>query len=402
MKKLSLLFLPLLIFLISANNPKQNTSDPESITNNNNAFAIELYQQVKSKKDNIFFSPFSISTALAMTYAGAATGTELEMAKTLHFDPNTKNFHSAYKIYLEKIKANYSDGVTLNIANKLWGQKDFPFVANFMNTTKEYYDATSENLDFIGKTEESRQTINKWIEAETNNKIQNLLAPGMISIKTKLVLTNAIYFKGTWENKFDKKNTLEQEFKKNDGTIVKAPFMNQTIKTSYIENNTLTAVRLSYKGYKQSMIIFLPKETVGFEKMEKEFTAENYNQWRKTFKACEAVLSIPKFKTDFAIQLSDQLRMMGMKNAFSDNADFSRMSKTGIHISNVIHKAFVEVNEEGTEAAAATAVIMAQNRAVIERDPIIQFTADHPFLYMITDNSTGSILFMGTIMDPTK
>lgn len=373
----------------------------KSVVTANNQFAFELYSEYKSKEGNIFFSPYSISTALAMTYEGARGKTAEEIQSVFHFPEENVRRPAFAKLYNEINKKDKK--YQLNTANALWAQKDFQFLSEYFNIVEKYYGGKVTNLDFVGETEKSRLTINKWVEEQTNNKIKDLIPLGILDSMTKLVLTNAIYFKGTWVYQFDKKDTKELDFKVTSENIVKVPMMylnNEEAKFNYAETNNLQVLEMLYKGEELSMLILLPKDNLG--SLEKNLDAKKIEEYRNMLKAeyIEAIY-LPKFKFETKYFMADTLKEMGMPTVFSDSADFSGMTgKRDLFISQVIHQAFVEVNEEGTEAAAATAVIMEKGISVGPRTPV--FRADHPFIFIIQEKATGNILFLGRVINPNK
>lgn len=378
------------------------------VVQGNNAFALELYAKLQGENGNLFFSPYSISTALAMTFAGARGQTATQMADVLHFPVGTEvaglnrqQFASEFGKLVKDLNSRGESGVyELNVANALWGQKGYGFLATFLELVEKHYGGRLNEVDFVGATEAARQTINAWVEKKTNDKIKNLIAKGVLDFMTRLVLTNAIYFKGNWAQQFKEDRTKEAPFTLSDGQKVNVPLMNQTTKYGYMETDALQGLELPYVDDELSMIVLLPKEFDGLGELEKSLTLENLSQWQSKLRKREVVVSIPKFKLTCQFSLASVLKAMGIKDAFSRSADFSGMNgKRDLFISAVIHKAYVDVNEEGTEAAAATAVVMRLTSiGPADRPPV--FRADHPFLFLIRDNQSGSILFIGRVMNP--
>lgn len=376
------------------------------ITKGNNEFAINLYSQIKNLPEikqaegNLFFSPYSISTALAMTYTGARGNTAKEMADVLKF-PSLKleEIASAFGDLQKQLQADKENrGYQLNVANALWGQQGFGFLNEYLEFNKKYYGSELTELDFA-KSEEARKTINTWVEDKTNDKIKDLIPSGSIDSMTRMVLTNAIYFKGDWSIQFKEENTEEADFNITKDKKVKAQLMYQKEKFDYAELDNMQLLQLPYKGDELSMLILLPKTIDALESVEAglkpDTLAANLKQMRKR----EVDVYLPKFKiTCGTIEMKGILGAMGMKEAFSDAADFSGMNgKRNLYISAVMHKAFVEVNEEGTEAAAATGVGI--SLMSIPMPPPV-FRADKPFIFMIRDNRSQSILFMGKVCNP--
>ncbi|MFH1895021.1 MAG: serpin family protein [archaeon] len=370
----------------------------------NNQFAIEMYSELNTEGKNLFFSPWSISSALAMTFEGAKGQTAEEMKSVLHFQENDLDRRSSFaKIFNSLNKENTE--FELSTANALWAQKDYPFLESYVDTTKKYYSAEFTNMDFVNKTEESRKTINSWVEEKTNNKIKNLIPQGSIDSLTRMVLTNAIYFKGDWETQFDKTKTKKEDFKVNETTTVQADMMSLKKgeeEFNYGETEELQIIEMPYKGKEISMIVLLPKNSL--QETESMLSPEKLDEWKKLMHKKDVYVYFPKFTFETEYSLNEKLAEMGMPTAFSENnADFTGMfdsTKTteNLFISQVIHKAFVKVDEEGTEAAAATAVVMGATSAMPD---FTEFRADHPFIFLIQENSTGSILFIGKVADPT-
>jgi len=404
-KRLALLFILVAVFTLW-----QGTSlfaldelDKGIVAQDNNKFAFDLYSQVKQKEGNLFLSPFSISTALAMTYAGARGNTETQMADTLYFSLSQERLHPAFLTLMQGLRADSArSGYELSIANALWGQGGYKFHGAFIDITKNYYEAGFKEVDFVKNTEAARQTINQWIEAKTKDKIKELIKPGVLTEFTRLVLTNAIYFKGKWISQFKKESTKPEPFELISGDKVQVSMMNQTKEFNYSENENIQILEMPYDGNKLSMVILLPKEKKGIRELENLLKAENLKTWLSTLRKREVIVSLPKFKMTSEFLLNEALKALGMTDAFDrTSADFTGMTPdpVGLYISEVIHKAFVDVNEEGTEAAAATAVDMTLKAAMmLESKPV--FRADHPFVFIIRDKSSDSILFIGRVMDP--
>jgi serpin B len=391
----------------AAEQPDDSKADRAAVARGDNQFALDLYAKLRGEESNLFFSPYSISTALAMTRAGARGDTAAEMDKVLHFTLPQEKLHSAFAGLIKEINGDPADkkrGYQLNTANALWGQKDFGFKADFLKLVKDDYGAGLNELDFMGAPDPARQTINGWVEKETHDKIKDLLHKGDLTSDTKLVLTNAIYFKGEWASQFKKDQTKDEPFYLAADKKAAAPLMNQRGDFSYFDGGTFQALELPYAGKNLSMVVLLPKKIDGLGDLEKHLTADKLGGWVGKLHMQEVIVSLPKFKTEQRISLTKTLSEMGMKLAFDDRkADLSGMAgKPGdLYISAVIHKAFVDVNEVGTEAAAATAVVVTTESARIE--PMTpEFRADHPFLFLIRDVRSDSILFLGRLADPTK
>jgi serpin B len=402
-----IVLLPLLSVLaalfLSAGTHGQGTKpagDIAAVVKGDTEFALRLYGQLGKEEGNLFFSPFSISTALAMTYAGARGDTADEMAKALDFTVSQDRLHPAFAAVLAQInEGGKKRGYQLSVANALWGQQGFGFLPDFLNLTRDRYGAGLHEVDFVNATEAARKLINAWVEKETQDKIKDLLPPGVLTVDTRLVLTNAIYFKGFWAEKFKKEFTHEEPFKTSASTTVKVPLMQRTGDYLYLDGGDFQALELPYQGKDLSMVVLLPKKVDGLGDFEQKLTEANLTGWLGKLRKQEVQVALPQFKMTKEFSLNDALKALGMRRAFiPGGADFTGMSGSGkkLFISAVVHKAFVDVNEEGTEAAAATGVVINKESARIT--PVFQ--ADHPFVFLIRDNRSGSVLFMGRLSNP--
>ncbi len=392
----------ILLYPYNPNEPPQvddSQATPEGVqevVNANNQFALELYSELnKNNQENIFYSPYSISAALAMTYEGAKGKTADEMKSVFHFPENSILRSNFASIYNEINKGDKS--YQLKTGNALWVQQDYPFLEEYTSNVEKYYGGKAANLDFISKTEESRETINNFIEEQTNNKIKDLLPQGSLNSMTRLVLTNAIYFKGNWEWQFDKSDTNEQDFKITENNVVQVPMMYMDpdkATFNYADAEDLQILEMPYKGDEISMLVLLPTGNLDSINL----TTEKLTEWKAEMKETKLdAIYFPKFEFDTKYTLNDYLSDLGMPIAFdSQSADFSGMTgKRDLFISFVIHQAYVKVDEEGTEAAAATATGMMTSAA-----PRNVFRADHPFIFIIQEKATGNILFLGKVVDP--
>lgn len=394
-----------LLLAVNAKEKEQPAAEEiEKVVSGNGEFAIELYSKLSESdsNNNLFFSPYSISTALAMTFGGARGETERQMAEVLHFTLEQKKLHTVFG-YLEKqLNEGGKKGIyELSVANALWGQKGEPFLKGFLELVENFYGGGLTQLDFstLQTAEDARNIINAWIEKKTKEKIKELIAKKQVD-GAILVLTNAIYFKGKWAIEFDKKDTKDAPFHITATKETNVPMMHLKENFKYAEDEGLEILELGYKGEDLSMVLLLPREIGWISELEKRLSAENLEKWFGNLKKREVEVYLPKFKITWGtFDLKEILKAMGMPIAFSPIADFSRMTKSNLFISLVLHKAFVEVNEEGTEAAAATAVVMLKSAMP---KPVPIFRADHPFIFIIKENSTGSILFMGKVCDPSK
>jgi serpin B len=377
--------------------------DSQEVVAGNTAFALNLYAQLRTTEGNLFFSPYSISTALAMTYGGARGETEKQMAKALNFTLSQDRLHPVFAaLEAALVNVQKKGKVQLTVANSLWPQKEYPFLAEYLDLCQKHYGVTITPVDYKGATEAARKQIDDWVEAKTEKKIQNLIKPGVLTVDTRLVLANAIYFKGNWSIQFDPKHTAEQPFHIASGKDAKCQLMYRRGLVAYGETPELQVLELPYAGDDLAMIILLPRKIDGINGLEERLTAVNLQKWIQGLQQQKVVVQLPKFKTTSEFSLKDKLMTLGMTDAFNLNrADLSGMGgKPGdLFISAVVHKAFVDVNEEGTEAAAATAVVTTEKAASHEEPPRV-FRADHPFLFLIVDKTTGSLLFMGRVMEP--
>jgi serpin B len=369
-----------------------------------NAFAVDLYGKLAVEKGNLFFSPYSISTCVAMTYAGAKGKTAGEMAATMHYDKDAATVCEAYAALIREINGDGKPrGFQLSTANSLWGQKGYGFLPDYLDRVKKSFGAGLTEVDFLKDTEGSRKAINAWVEKETQEKIKDLIPPGGLDAQTRLVLANAIYFKAAWLWQFKKEVTKDDDFAVADGEKVKVPMMYQTERFNYIETPDLQILGMPYRDSTMAMAVLLPKKVDGLGALEKSLTAEKLAAWlgKLRLEGGRVHVTLPRFKMTATLQLGKTLAGMGMPLAFDpQNADFSGMNggQEPLWIGAVIHKAFVDVNEEGTEAAAATAIAMV-GAAMMPEQPKV-FKADHPFLILIHDTASGEILFMGRVTSP--
>ncbi|NXB40614.1 SPB6 protein, partial [Eulacestoma nigropectus] len=378
----------------------------ESLCAANTTFALELLRKLCEKKSgqNVFCSPLSISSALSMVLLGSRGSTEAQIIKVLSLN-NAQDAYNGYQSLLSEINDPNTKYI-LRTANRLYGEKTFEFLPSFIESSEKSFHAGLEQTDFVHAWEDSRKQINGWVEERTEGKIQNLLAEGILDSLTRLVLVNAIYFKGNWEKQFNKERTMEMPFQinKNETRPVQMMFKKDRFNMTYIGDLQTKILELPYVGNELSMIILLPDAiqdgSTGLERLERELTYENLIDWinPEMMDSTEVKVSLPRFKLEESYDLKPLLSSMGMPDAFDlGKADFSGISSGNeLVLSEVVHKSFVEVNEEGTEAAAATAAVMMMRCALI----VPEFTADHPFLFFIRHNKTSSILFCGRFCCP--
>ncbi|MDB6064209.1 MAG: proteinase inhibitor serpin [Pedosphaera sp.] len=402
--KISMKIFQLTLFILAmiSTAASGQTTNTAPLVSGNTTFAVDLYSRLRTNEGNLFFSPYSISTCLAMTHAGARGETEMQMAKTLHFGTDQSSVHSAFGNLQEQLnEAQKKKEIELNVANALWAQKGHPFLPAFMDIAKQRYEANVQQVDFRRNAEPTAREINEWVSNKTKGKITNLIQPGVLNGSTRLVLVNAIYFKGKWAQPFKPSNTKDAPFSITPGQQVQTPLMNLTASFKYAETDGMQLLELPYMGNDISMVVLLPKEVDGLKALESSLSQEKLNAWLAQGRQQRTSVFLPKFKLTSQFDLVKTLSDLGMPSAFSTSADFSGMDGArDLFLSAVVHKAFVDVNEEGTEAAAATGAVMAMTSA--QPRPIPVFRADHPFLFLIRDTHSGSILFIGRLVDPTK
>lgn len=413
------------VFDATASNAQISDAEVKAFVQGNTAFALDLYAQLKELPDiqklggNLFFSPYSVSTALAMTVNGARGDTAKQMVSVLRLPGDggliqrngtaRERSHPAFAFgYLQKRLQTQAQqgGCQFHIANALWGQKGHPFLESFLMQNDSAYGAGFNEVDYADPGQ-ARRTINAWVEQQTKDKIEELIAPGVLTPLTRLVLTNAIYFKGDWAAQFNEEDTrpadffLASGFTDQTSETVQVSMMYQKGTFAYADSNDVQIVSLPYEGEALSMVVVLPKADSSLASLEASLDAKRLESYLARLRERQVDVFLPKVKmTCGPILLNDPLIALGMKDAFDpDAANFSGVDGTRqLYVSHVLHKAFVEVNEEGTEAAAATAVVMTLR--AMPMNPV--FRADRPFLFLIRDNETGSILFMGRVMNPVQ
>lgn len=385
-----------------ATTPTVPTMPENPVVIDSNQFAVDFYQHVRQHDGNLFFSPTSISTVLAMAYAGAKGQTAEQMAKVLHFKEPAGQVNQEFA----KLIAGWNAGskehnFQLDVANAMWGQKGYPFQPAFNQTLQANFGAAIRLVDF-GQSQQARKTINDWVAQQTQQKIQDLMPPDSIAGDTRLVLTNAIYFKAHWDKEFHEGVTQPGEFHVTGDKTTQVPMMRQMEEFRYLKGDGFAALEMTYADNSFSMITLLPDKTDGLADFEKSLTAEKLLGWidqMGTKSAQDVQVLFPKFKITEELKLNDTLSEMGMPLAFSGQADFSGMNggREPLCITAAIHKAYVNVDEKGTEAAAATGIAVGRAALIAH---MAQFKADHPFLFVIRDNRSGGLLFMGRIVNP--
>jgi serpin B len=383
---------------LSLTGVSRSASTPEA-AKADNALTFALLGEIAQGPENVVISPFSIWTALAMTSAGAEGETLRQMRAVLHLPEDDSAAHALAGGWAKELTGLKS--VELNVANRLWGAKGLPFKDSFLNLTEAQYHAGLETLDFKGDADRARDRINQWVAKETHDHIKDLLRPGNVTGDTKLVLTNAVYFKSKWLRPFDADRTGDREFTLSSGEKIQVKMMAENMGVDYMENDRLQAVRLPYRGGQTSMIVVLPRKGDAM-KSGAFLDADGFAKVQKALKPeAHVVVQMPRFEANARQSLPTVLGKLGMARAFTDKAEFGRLCDEPLKISEVIHQAWVKVGEEGTEAAAATAVTMMPGAARPAELPKL-FLADHPFLFFIVDDRNGGVLFAGKVMDPRQ
>ena len=376
-----------------------NPAVDEKLVDANTKFGFKLFSEIlKQEQDkNIFVSPTSVAIALAMTYNGASGETQQAMAEVLELQQLRMVDINQANNLLQTSLATADPDVQLSIANSLWAKQGVPFNSEFIQTNQQFYSGKVTELDFASP--EAPKVINSWVKENTSGKIEKIVE--QIKPDDLLFLINAIYFKGNWSEQFDKRKTTERPFYLSDGTTKQHPMMSQFGNYRYTENDNFQAISLPYGTGRLSFYVFLPGEHTNLETFQQQLTRENWQQWMNQFEEQDGEIQLPRFQFDYDIQLNDALKALGMEAAFdAKEADFSNMTSVPVKIDEVKHKTFVEVNEEGTEAAAVTSVGISVTSAIIPTKSPFQMIVDRPFFCAIRDNQTGTILFMGLVVEP--
>jgi len=367
-----------------------------------NAFTFNFFKELSNDNtENIFISPYSIFTALAMTYEGAEGDTADEMASVLSVEQDNASFHEYMKNLYELLNEQNED-YNISTANALWIKKNFQLLETYLSVIRDFYGGEATEVDF-SNPEESAEIINNWVENHTNNLIQDLITPDVIDPLTALILTNAIYFKGVWRVQFDPINTTDRDFETNTEDTIQVPTM-KLVDTEdvfyYTETDDLQILELPYTGDDLSMMILLPKNN-DLSDIIDTIDDDSFLEWKESMIERNVDIYLPKYKVETKYSLKPHLQQLGMNNPFTPIADFSGITGgKDLYISSVVHKAYIDVNEEGTEAAAATGVVMVLTSNGRGGSSRITFDCDHPFLYLIQHTQTGTILFMGKVVDP--
>ena len=386
--------------------PQMDRQVVEKLVADNSAFAFDLYQKLLPQEGNLLFSPYSVSQALAMTYAGAEGATKEQMAGALHFGLADDKLHPAFHALDAELmsrgknaKGMAGQPFALHIANAIWGQQSFDFLESFTRTLNANYGAGLHQLDFQTDPDAARKMINDWVAEKTEDKIKELFDQGSLGADTRLVLTNAIYFNAAWKDQFKDANTQDDTFHLRIGDTVQLPMMNQTERFAYVEQDGMQAVELPYDGRQVSMVVLLPKEG-DFRAFEEGLCADRVAALIESLSPRRVKLTMPRFEYKSRFKLCPQMAQLGMIDAFTERADFSGMTgQRDLSISLIVHEAYIKVNEEGTEAAAATGVAMRVTSIEQPVEPVVM-KIDRPFIYLIRDRATGAILFIGRVLDP--
>jgi serpin B len=399
------LALILLVSFMIGSPPSARSDQLQSLVRGNTAFGLDLYGQLAATPGNLFFSPYGISTCLAMLYAGARGNTEKQMAQVLEFGTDQQQFASSFGELERRLEAARTQkGLELDIANALWIQEGYPFLPAFLEIAEGQYQANVSQVDFITEANAVRDEINRWVAQETKDKIQAILPLGSLNALTRLVLADAIYFKGAWTASFEETNTVTEPFYVSSTEQVDAPLMHQPIAgVNYLEAGDFQAVELPY-GSNQlaSMVILLPRQVDGWTHLEERLSPTFLSSTLALMQKQNVEIFLPRFTLASSFALNNTLAEMGMPDAFTpDAADFSGLDgTTGLYVTHVFHKAWGEVNEAGTEAAAATVVTVGVKGGGPPPPPPV-FRADHPFIFFIRDTQSGSLLFLGRLADPS-
>ena len=383
----------------------QNLPDAKSGADAGNRFAVELYANLAAGEGNLFLSPHSIHIALGMAYMCARGDTAAEMGRVLHLP--AAGAEDLFRALIEALNTGSKIGTQevyrLWTANSFWAQQGYPFQEAYKELVKTHFGGELVEVDYAKAAESARAKINAWVEERTVGKIRDLIPAGTLTPLTRLVLANAIYMKSAWDQKFTPELTAEAPFHTGATSTVKAQLMHRVGPYRYFEGDGFQAVSMPYSANRLAMVVLLPAKVGGLAALEKKLTAEALTGWLAGMKRRPVDLSLPRFKLTASCAVADALKALGMPTAFkSGPADFTGIADTKeLYISHVLHKAYVDVNEEGTEAAAATAVVLAGRAMTEKEEPPVVFKADRPFLFLIRHEQTGAILFMGRVVDPT-
>ncbi len=386
--------------IVVANIPAPDPAVTSRVSSATDDFGFRLLKALaKDPTQNAIISPLGVATAFAMAYNGAAGGTKAEMAKTLALGSLGDEEINRANHYLMHTLAEADPAVQTEIANALWVQKDFPINPDFRTVCESFYDASAASLDFIGDPTGAAAAINSWVDRNTHHLIPVLVAA--IRPDTRLMLTDAVYFKGRWSSPFKKAQTRPRPFHLLSGDSRQTAMMDQSGNYAYLENQSFQAIRLPYGNQRYATYVFIPRKAAGLPDFIRSLDETHWTQWTSQFARRSGQIVIPKFETTYSKQLNDALKEMGMRLAFDDRrADFSRIHPY-LFISDVEHKTWVKVDEEGTEAAAATSIGVSVAAIAVAPMPSFVMIVDHPFFFAITEHQSGALLFAGVVMDPT-
>lgn len=399
------LLLILLLPQFSFSQTKPMREETKALVKSNNEFAIKAYAEMSKKNGNIFFSPFSLSAALAMVLGGAKGSTADQIAEVLRLNPNQKNLHGEYALLLNQLGTNDKQ-TQLAIANALWGQQGLAILPTYQDLLRTNYKSELQTVDFAANPQAAASAINAWAEQNTNGRIKNLVQANSFDSESLLVLANAVYFHGKWENEFSEYSTEPDDFWLDKTQKISAPMMNQTDHFPYFADALLQAIELPYSDGKYSMIVLLPKERDGIAALEKQLSEDLLGKYITGLYQQEVELHLPKFEFNASLSLKEFLSNLGMPLAFQDAADFSGIANDprGVKLNSAIQKTFLKVDEKGTEAAAVSAMGAAAGAAPFGTPPPPPpiFRADHPFIFLIRETATNSILLMGRVTNPSE
>ena len=384
---------------IGSHNTFEKTNELSVNELENKDFVFAFYSEIaeEDKKSNIFFSPLSISTAFSMAYEGAKENTASEMRQVFGFEPDDVKRQKAISEMSSMF--NHKDGwYNLQVANALWIKDGYEIKQTYLDTVKNHYSGNADSVDFV--TDDGINKINSWVKQNTKNKIQDILAPNSTDEMTRMIITNAVYFNGKWSSEFNPKNTSEKPFWTDKDNSAMVSMMRQSAGIyNYADVENIQALELDYLGGDISMIVLLPKDRDGIEAIEEHMDGKKFNAIKERMTRQSLSVEIPKFEFETKYNLKVPLQSLGLQDAFDkDNANFQGITKEQVYLDRAAHKAFVNVNEEGTEAAAITALVMRNTSGPPE--PVAEFVADHPFMFVIQEKNTGEILFVGRLVNP--
>ncbi len=381
----------------------------QGLTQGNNTFAAELYLHLKRQSGNLFFSPYSLSSALAMPYAGAVGATKEQIHSIMHYLQNDTNLFEAYAYLNQNLTRSHFEGpneTRLYVANSLWIQRDLQILPQFQNVMSKYFSSALRLTDFMRNPESARFNINEWVRERTQGRIFNLIGPHDVDINTRLIVVSAIFMKAVWAQAFDPSLTKQGSFFVSPTDTTSAPMMTTSGLFSIYQAPTYTLLDMPYRSTQSgepefSLLLFLPTENFGLDGVESAVIGQTVDAFLRAMQKRSVIVQIPKFKLNSEFYLRSTFQSMGMGIPFSDSADFSGISTSAnLSFSDVIHKAYLQIDEKGSEAIAATAISISTKSVSPESEEAFVFRADHPFLFMIVDRTTNSILFMGRLISP--